>query len=376
MHAALMENGRVVFLDKVENWTQLLLPDGHFAYSSEYDVSTNIAVSLQYKTNAFCSGGSFLADGRLCNVGGNAPLSNIDPTVGNGFAAIRYLGRSASDMRLNGQSWQEPGNNLSSNRWYASAQTMPDENVFVASGSLNGKDPSINSNNNPTFEILDANGLSDGLQMPLNILEVNQPYYMYPFLHVLSDGSLFIAVSKSAEVFNVSSQATVKSLPDIPGLYRTYPNTGGSAMLPASSQNDWTPDIVICGGGAYQDINSPTDASCGRIQPLSDNPQWEMDAMPEGRVMVEGTLLPDGTVLWLNGCSYGAQGFGLGKDPSYEALIYDPSQPLGRRFTRGASTNIARLYHSVALLTLNGDILIAGSNPNEQPQTMPSDWNP
>jgi len=31
--------------------------------------------------------------------------------------------------------------------------------------------------------------------------------------------------------------------------------------------------------------------------------------MPAGRGMVEGTLLPDGTVIWLNGGNLGAQGF-------------------------------------------------------------------
>jgi len=36
-----------------------------------------------------------------------------------------------------------------------------------------------------------------------------------------------------------------------------------------------------------------------------------MDSMPEGRCMVEGTLLPDGTVVWLNGANRGAQGFGI-----------------------------------------------------------------
>jgi hypothetical protein len=35
--------------------------------------------------------------------------------------------------------------------------------------------------------------------------------------------------------------------------------------------------------------------------------------MPEGRSMVEGTLLPDGTVVWLNGANRGAQGFGIAR---------------------------------------------------------------
>lgn len=312
-----------------------------------------------------------MADGRFVSIGGNAPLDFIDPTVGDGFKAIRYLSRSASDASLNGQAWSEPGNKIASARWYASVQTMPDATLFVASGSLNGLDPTVKENNNPTYEILNAQGITSGNNIPLEILNKNQPYYMYPFIHLLNNGQLFIAVSKSAEVFNVATNAVVKALPDLPGDYRTYPNTGGSVLLPLSSSNGYAPDIMICGGGAYQDITSPTDPSCGRIQPLAATPNWEMDSMPEGRGMVEGTLLPDGTVVWVNGCNVGAQGFGVADAPTREVLIYDPTQPLGKRWTHDQTSNIARLYHSVALLLLDGTLMIAGSNPVEQPVLTP-----
>lgn len=367
MHAALMENGRFVFLDKVENYTQLRLPDGQYAYSSEYDPDTNSAVPLSYVTNAFCSGGCFLPDGRLINIGGNAPLDFIDPTVGDGFTALRYLQRSATDSSLDGQSWSEPGNKLSSARWYASAQTMPDGTIFVASGSLNGLDPSVAANNNPTYEILSTAGISNGVSIPMDILVHNQPYYMYPYLHVLRDGTLFVFVSKSAEIFSPASGATVRTLPDLPGMYRTYPNTGTSILLPLSSANNYAPEVLICGGGAYQDISSPTDASCGRIAPLDPAAAWEMDAMPTGRVMPDSVLLPNGQILLLNGCNLGAQGFGLGAAPTLQALLYDPSRPLGQRFSTGASSTIPRLYHSVALLSLDATVTVAGSNPVQQP---------
>ena len=323
------------------------------------------------QTNAFCSGGAFLPDGRWLSLGGNAPLDFIDPTVGDGFNAIRYLQRSSSDAALNGQSWSEPGNKLASARWYASAQTMPDGTIFVASGSLNGLDPTVPANNNPTYEVLSNQGITQGVNVPMDILAKNQPYYMYPFIHLLNDGTLFVFVSKSSEIFNVATNRTLKTFPDLPGDYRTYPNTGGSVLLPLSSANNWAPDIIICGGGAYQDITSPTDPSCGRIQPLSTNPAWQMDSMPEGRGMVEGTLLPDGTVLFLNGCNRGAQGFGIAANPTYESLIYTPTKPLGQRWSTGATSTIARLYHSVALLLLDGTVLVAGSNPVQMPVLTP-----
>ena len=372
MHMGLMLNGRVVFLDKVENYTQLTLPNGQYAYSSEYDPVTNTAVPLAYKTNAFCSGGIFLADGRFLAVGGNAPLDFIDPTVTDGFTGIRYLKRSANDSSLNGQDWSEPGNKLSSARWYPTAQIMGDGTIFVASGSLTGLDPAVAANNNPTYEVLDRNGLSSGTATSMDLLAKNQPYYMYPFIHLMKDGNLFVFVSKSSQSFNVGSGTVVTSYPDLPGEYRTYPNTGGSVMLPLSSANNYMPDIIICGGGPYQDITAPTDASCGRIKPLDATPTWELDSMPEGRCMVEGNLLPDGTVLFLNGVNQGAQGFGIATNPTLESLIYDPNQPLGARWSTGAASTIGRLYHSVSTLLLDGTVLVAGSNPVEQPVLQPS----
>lgn len=248
---------------------------------------------------------------------------------------------------------------------------MPDGKIFVASGSLNGLNPTVKENNNPTYEILDTNGVSSGNSIPMEILNQNQPYYMYPFLHLLHDGNVFVFVSKSAEIFNVGTGATIKTLPDLPGDFRTYPNTGASVLLPLSSSNNWAPDIIICGGGAYQDITSPTDPSCGRMKPLDANPTWEMDSMPEGRGMVEGTLLPDGSVIFLNGCNRGAQGFGIATNPTLDALLYQPNAPLGQRWSLGPTSSIARLYHSVALLLLDGTIMIAGSNPVQMPMLAP-----
>ncbi|EME38661.1 carbohydrate-binding module family 18 protein [Dothistroma septosporum NZE10] len=366
MHAALLPNGRVVFLDKVENFSKLRLSNGENAFSAEYDPATGDTVALAYKTNAFCSGGSFLANGTVMSIGGNEPFADNN-SVGNGFKGLRWLTRSSIDNSFDGQDWVETDNTLNTARWYASVQTMPDGTLFVVSGSLTGLDPTKNYNNNPTYEILDMDGISRGASIPMEILIKAQPYYMYPFMHLLNDGTVFVFVSKSSEIFDVAANETVKKFDGLPGDYRTYPNTGGSVLLPLSSSGDWKADIIICGGGVWQGIDSPTDPSCGRIQPQSDDPSWEMDSMPEGRGMVEGILLPDGTVLWVNGASRGAQGYLLAEDPTTTALLYDHNANLGQRWHTDATSEIPRLYHSVALLMLDGTVMIAGSNPVQMP---------
>ena len=190
---------------------------------------------------------------------------------------------------------------------------------------------------------------------------------MYPFLHLLPGGELFIFVNKDAQIFAAEQNIVTRQLPSLEGMSRTYPNTGGSVLLPLTPANNWQPEIMVCGGGAYQDYDSGTDATCGRISPIVNFPEWEIESMPDARVMVEGTLLPDGTVLWCNGAHQGAEGFGLADDPAYNALIYNPSRMIGNRFEITATAELPRLYHSVALLLLDGTVLISGSNPNEMP---------
>lgn len=47
--------------------------------------------------------------------------------------------------------------------------------------------------------------------------------------------------------------------------------------------------------------------------------------------------------------------------PLRRAELYDPEAPQGQRFTKLARSAIARMYHSVAGLALDGTILVAVS---------------
>jgi len=73
--------------------------------------------------------------------------------------------------------------------------------------------------------------------------------------------------------------------------------------------------------------------------------------------------LPDGTYMVLNGAHAGVAGFGLANDPNLSALLYDPTQPIGSRFSILGNTTIARMYHSEATLLPDGRVLVSGSDP-------------
>lgn len=75
--------------------------------------------------------------------------------------------------------------------------------------------------------------------------------------------------------------------------------------------------------------------------------------------------LPDGRYLILNGAVNGRAGFGLASNPNKAAVLYDPSKPVGKRMTQLASSTIARLYHSEAILMNDGRVLVSGSDPQD-----------
>jgi len=119
----------------------------------------------------------------------------------------------------------------------------------------------------------------------------------------------------------------------------------------------------------------PADDSCVRITPDTTNTFEDDDDLPEGRVMGNFILLPNGKVFLVNGVGQGTAGYGndswaIGQsyatDPILSPLMYDPEAPKGSRFSSAGLSNstIARLYHSSATLLPDGSIFISGSNPN------------
>jgi hypothetical protein len=174
-------------------------------------------------------------------------------------------------------------------------------------------------------------------------------------------------------------------------------------MLPLTPENDYTPTILLCGGqdgtsmpdvawGDYANpaVNTwsiPATNVCHRITPEptdGSQPDYtEDDPMLEGRTMGQFIILPDGTLLMINGGQNGTAGYATmtGQTPLYVDMpygmslaagpvltpaIYNPKAQAGQRWSRGGlqASTIPRLYHSSALLLPDGSVMVAGSNPN------------
>ncbi|KAF9306675.1 hypothetical protein BGZ74_004373 [Mortierella antarctica] len=362
-HIALVSPTKMLILDKAEN-NPAKLPDGTAAYNVEYDLTTNQYRVLEVQTNTFCSGGGFLPNGTLISGGGaEARLTHTFKT-GTGFQSLR-MWEPCEDASCNWiENPQDPMWQMTGNRWYVSFTTLPTGELFILGGSNESLAINREATNNPTFELYPKPA---GYQpVVLQFMIDAMPYNLYPNVYSLPDGNIYIFANQKSMIYNVQRQEVIKNLPDIPGGARSYPLTGSHVLLPLDPAKSYAHEILVCGGSEAWSTRARAIQSCGRINLNDTDPQWEMDQMPTPRLMSDAVILADGKIMLLNGAQVGYAGFLRASDPIYTPVVYDPEAPLGQRWTEWVPSNIARMYHSVAMLLPDGTVFVAGSNQNSE----------
>lgn len=260
--------------------------------------------------------------------------------------------------------------------------------MVMANGSIMivGGEVGDNSAEQPNLELLPATGVPDAstssgysnTTVYLDFLDRTQPFNLYPFVAVCPTG-IFIAYYNEARILNETTFQTVKTLPNMPAAVndptggRTYQLEGAMSLIPQHAPYTENLGVLICGGstsgGGY-----PID-NCISMRPEDPEPTWVIERMPSRRVMPCMAGLPDGTYVIVNGAQHGVAGFGLGGDPNYNAVLYDPSKPMNQRMSIMANTTLARLYHSEAIVLLDGRVMISGSDPTGDYTDPAGSWN-
>lgn len=255
---------------------------------------------------------------------------------------------------------------------YASNQILPDGRIIIVGGRRafsyeffpkNQENVTLNGDFNLKF-----------LRETSDFQEENN---LYPFLHVLPDGNLFIFANQRSVLLDYRNHRVLKEYPVIPLAKRSYPATGSSVLLPLKLKaGEAFPEaeVMICGGsygGAYLKAKVgeyvAASNSCGRLKVSDPDPKWVMEEMPMGRVMPDMLLVPTGDVVILNGAGRGTAGWERAEDPVlYPILFSNDVEDPKKRFTVLNPTIIARMYHSAATLLPDGRILVGGSNPHIQ----------
>ncbi|XP_078446929.1 glyoxal oxidase-related protein [Wolffia australiana] len=360
MHSAVTRLGTVVLLDRTDiGPSQLSLPPGRcrvdptdrllpkqdcYAHSVLFDPSSLEIRPLTVQTDTWCSSGQFLPDGTLLQTGGDL----------DGLRKIRTF-RASSEPA----DWLELSSpELLAGRWYSTNQILPDGSVIIVGGRAA-----------PTVEFYPPRPATPRAFPFLATAADPQMDNLYPYVHLLPDGHLFVFANTRAVLYDAASGAVLHEYPPLPGGPRNFPSAGSSAML-ALSGDFSAAEVLVCGGAQYgafvqRAADAPAGATCGRINAMATAPAWAVEAMPFPRIMGDMVMLPTGEVLIINGAMAGAQGFGLAQDPCLHPVLYRPTEPQGLRFMTLTPSEVPRMYHSTANLLPDGRVLVAGSNPHQ-----------
>lgn len=389
MQLTVISSTHAIIIDKIEH--NPLSIDGHPAWAALYNFQGNGLTPLRMQSNSFCAGGTFLSNGTLINVGGNPVTPDFTSSADfgplNGLQAIRLF-EPCKSPDVSGCSIYENHARvrMASPRWYSTALRLCDGSAMIIGGSKKGGWINNATVNNPTIEFwppkhtTGSNGLPIHLPFLVDTLNAN----LFPIAFLLPDGKVFMAANRDAMIYDMKTRIE-RRLPRIPnGVRVTYPFAGTAVLLPLR-YDDWYAEILICGGSTIDDqklsykISSqdPASTQCSRLLLTEEGiaAGWITEQLPEPRVMPDAVLLPTGQVAILNGARTGISGYGnvinqIGQSNADNALftpvLYDPSAPLGHRFSTPSipPSHIPRVYHSCATLTPDGDIMVVGSNPN------------
>ncbi|KAL6658339.1 hypothetical protein ACP70R_003925 [Stipagrostis hirtigluma subsp. patula] len=318
------------------------------AHSVLLDLRSNVLHPYPLATNPWCSSGALLPNGTLLQTGGFA----------NGDRVARLFTPATG--------WTDLPSYLAARRWYATDMILPDGRVLILGGRRQFN-----------FEFYPHDDAAPSALTFFPFLdettELDAEDNLYPFLHLLPDGTVFVFANDRAVVFDPYNRAPLRRLPAVPGgVPRNYPSSGSSVLLPLRPDAPAHAEVLVCGGaprGAYHlalrnGTFLPADRTCARVAPTDPDPVWAVEEMPMARVMGDMVLLPTGDVLIVNGAAAGTAGWELGREPVTRPVLYRPDAPLGERFEALAATTIPRMYHSAATLDTYGRVLVGGSNPH------------
>ena len=264
----------------------------------------------------FCSGHTFLPDGRLLIAGGKISGENGDPS------AVIFDPATGS--------WTPTGS-MAQGRYYPTLTVLPNGRVLAISGS------------DETGATVSVPELGDGItwrRLTGAPLSISNPFY--PAMFVAPNGKLFLA----------GFQGTTRYLSTAgDGQWTTVGNRVvadrrlGSAVMYAPGK------ILYAGGG------DPPTSSAEVIDLNQASPAWRsVPGMQFARRQMNATILADGQVLVTNGTS--GPGFNDVAAAVHEAELWNPAT---ESWTTMVPEVVGRTYHSTSLLLPDGRVLSAGS---------------
>lgn len=320
IHAALLRTGKALF----------------FGYPSPsptrlYDPGANSAIDATppFAIDIFCSGQSFLPDGRLLVAGGMN--DKVYPPPAGIYNAVFFDPSSST--------WSQ-GPSMNYARWYPTTVPMPDGTMFVLAGTdqTGNKIQLATESYNPAT--------NNWTKLPRSA-DIPSPPDNYPLMTVLSNGNVFYAAPRQdSQMYDPATETW---------MFVSNMNFGkryhaAVALLPDSQK------VLVVGGASSDAGNGTGPTNTTEVIDLSAAaPAWTYAApMNIARYNLNVVYLADGTLLAVGGNQQSSYG-----KPVEQPELYDPS---ANQWTLMAPQVGIRAYHSTALLLPDGRVISAGSD--------------
>ncbi|KAJ6488351.1 glyoxal oxidase precursor [Mycena vulgaris] len=372
----------------------LLLPNGAQAHAALWDLETNTPIPLDLSDDGFCphSGGALISNGTLVSVG----VPPLDTSTTDSPISLRLFHPCGSPTGSDCAVFEDPEHvHLAVMRFYSTGLRIPDGSLMVIGGANTTTFYNMGPTAENSIEFFPRRPGGAGTTRNSQFLKDAEPVNMLPRSFVLPSGNVFMIANNITMIYDIAT-GTEMRLPDIPnGVRVAHPFDGAAELLPLSPPL-YEPTVLVCGGSATDDTRpvttlttqDPASNQCSRITltPEGLAKGWEVELMPDTRIMLEPVMLPTGDVLMLNGAQTGYAGDPIISDsnvtdsnaanPVLRGLLYRTEAPPKQRITQDGlpTSDIPRLYHSSASLTAKGNIMVAGSNPHTTVVLPPAEY--
>lgn len=325
INTALLNTGKVLFF---------AYPNGRSggpspAYLWDPIANTLTDLTIPWPIDIFCSGLSFLPDGRLLVDGGTDDGQNpSDSGIANGT-----LFDPSTNLWSQGAAMTYP-------RWYPTTVVLPKGTVLAASGAahdgvtiqqaLETYDPTTNA-----WTVLPTSA------------NIPRPIDLYPLLITLQNGNVFYAAPRQNSI-----ELNLKT-----NVWSSVANMNFGTRYHAAAVLEPNGQQVMVVGGAATDTGggaSPTNTT-ETINPAAATPVWTYGTpLNIARYNHNLLYLPDGTLLVVGGDQ--SQHY---TSPVYQPELYNFTT---KKWTLLPAQNAIRAYHSTAVLLPDGRVVSAGSD--------------
>jgi Galactose oxidase-like, Early set domain len=317
----------------------------------------------------FCSGHAFLPDGKLLVAGGT---NRYDRTI-FGIPLPPFSGLEHSYLFDPFSLKWSRVQNLNYGRWYPTCIMISDGRVVTMAGL---------TKHFPTYFLNNIEAYSNSGWRVLN--GANRSLPLYPRLHLLPTGEIFFAGSYNTHyTFPFSVRAFPSSTLNVnTGKWTTIGNPknvnreeGTTVLLPLEPPY-YDARVLLIAGGTPTGNDAISDAEMidfSEFQPAYKSIQ----KLRHARYYVYPVLLPDKTVLVIGGKTgkkghlhdsshMGHNHTHPGEIEHHPDAVLEPElfTPNDQKWKPMADMKVDRLYHSNALLLLDGRVMTAGSNPH------------